>query len=336
MGQRLLQVAIVGAESPAGRDLYESLAESLLPMEAPRLLSAAGATEEAAWWDDEEEVRPLEPGSLRDVDLIFVLAPGADEAVRQATSRGAVAIAAPHTVAAPDAPMIFPGVNDEDLDDHEDARLFQLPTAAAAQIAAVLLPLEAKVRVEAVEVVALEAVAGAAGGLDELSTQTVDLLSGKEPSREAFPQRIAFNLIPQGAPGLGASTEREAEVAEEVGKLLGGGPASVSITTSWAPIFHGNTHFVTARTATALSAEAAREALQEEEGLKVLDDPEHPVAPMPMLAVGDEAVHVGRLRQDGGALRWISAADGLRFGVVAPMIALARELIDRGAVGKAG
>lgn len=336
MGQRLLQVAIVGAETLAGRDLYESLMEASLPMEAPRLLSVAPAASEEAWWDDGLEIQPLEAGSLRDVDLILLLASGADEAVREAVARGAVAIAATGTVTSQEAPLVFPGINDEDLDDLEDARLFRLPSAAAAQIAAVLLPLAAKVRVESVEVVALEAVAGQEGGLDELSMQTIDLLSGKEPHREVFPQRVAFNLISQGPASWDAATAREEAVAREVGELLGGGPASVSITTSWAPIFHGNTHYVTARTTPVLSAEAAREALQGEEALKVLDDPEHPVAPMPMLAVGDEAVHVGRLRLAEGTLRWISAADGLRFGVVSPMVSLAQELVTRGVVGRRG
>lgn len=334
MGQRLLQVAIVGAETLAGRDLYEGLTEASFPMEGPRLFSVNPDADAEAWWDDELALQPLEAESLQGVDLIFVLAPGAEEAVARATARGAVAIAAAGTAATAEAPLVFPGINDEDLEEHEDARLFLLPSAAASQIAAVLLPLEARARMEAVEVVALEAVAGAEGGLDELSMQTVDLLSGKEPEREVFPQRIAFNLIAQGEPAMGQPTAREEAIAKEVGRLLGGGPSTLTVTSAWVPIFHGNVHFLTARTAAPLAVEAAREAMREEEGLKVLDDPEHPVAPMPMLAVGDEAVHVGRFRAAGGALHWISAADGVRFGVVTPMIRLARMLWERGVVGR--
>ena len=46
MGQRMLRVAIVGADSLAGRDLLESLYDDSFPMEEPRLFTLG---EEVGW-----------------------------------------------------------------------------------------------------------------------------------------------------------------------------------------------------------------------------------------------------------------------------------------------
>ena len=92
----------------------------------------------------------------------------------------------------------------------------------------------------------------------------------------------------------------------------------------------GNTLFVSVQTERALDREGAMAALREAEGVEILDDPAHQVAPMPMLAVGDARVHVGRIRSLGDRLHFMSVADGLRFGVATPLRELARELLRRG------
>jgi len=331
MGQRMLRVAIVGADSLAGRDLLESLYDDSFPMEEPRLFSLGEEEETLSLEEEDLRVRPLEPGALKGQDLIFVL-PGARlEAaqVEEATAGGGIVLDA--SAERSEAPLVFPGLNDEKLDEHPDARHYALPTPLAAQLATVLLPLEAKVRVRSVEAVALLPAAGAGvDGIDELSRQTIDLLSGREPPRKVFGHRLAFNLVPLvGRMGEAGQTDEEVGTLEQAGRLLGRAIPGHLVAT-WVPLFHGSTLFVTVRTERPLDREAVRAAYKEEKGIAVLDDPEQQVVPMPMLAVGDARMHVGRFLPVGESLHLVSVADALRFGVAAPLVELARELFRRG------
>lgn len=331
MGQRMLKVAIVGAETLPGRDLLEGLLEDAFPMEEPELFTL-GEEEETAILDEEEvQVLPLERGGLADRDLVFLL-PGARppaERLDEALRGGGIVLDAAGD--AGDAPLIFPGQNDEDLDEHPEAHRFALPTPIASQLAAALLPIEARAGIRSVEAVALLPAAGAGlEGIDELSRQTIDLLSGREPARKVFGQRLAFNLVPLvGHLGEAGETDAESTALSELGRLLGR-EVPGHLVAAWAPLFHGNTLFVSVQTERALDREGAMAALREAEGVEILDDPAHQVAPMPMLAVGDARVHVGRIRSLGDRLHFMSVADGLRFGVATPLRELARELLRRG------
>lgn len=331
MGQRMLDVAVVGAETLAGRDLIEGLFEESFPMERPALFTTGDEVETAMLDDEEVQILPLDRGSLARRDIVFVL-PGARAdrgLVEEATRGGGIVLDAAGLF--PDAPLIFPGINDEELDEHEEAVIFSLPSPLASQLAAILLPLDARAKLRSVDAVALRPAAGeGVAGLDELSQQTIDLLSGREPVRNVFSQRLAFNLVPLvGKADDEGETDTEKAALDQLGRLLGRRPEG-HLVTSWVPLFHGTTVFLSVRTEMPLDRAAAKEALQAAEGVEVLDDPVQGVIPMPMLAVGDDRVHVGRIRRMGESLHLIGVADELRFGVAAPLLALARELLQRG------
>jgi len=334
MGQRMLDVAVVGAETLAGRDLVESLLEESFPMERPALFTVGDEVESATLDDEEVHIVPLELGSLAGRDLVFLL-PGAKpdrRILEEATRGGGIVLDAAGVL--PDAPMIFPGINDEDLDENEDALALSLPTPLASLLAAVLIPLDARARVKSVDVVALRAAAGAGThGLDELSQQTIDLLSGRDPERHVFEQRLAFNVVPMVGRFESGATDAEKLALDQLGRLLGRRPEA-HLVSAWAPLFHGATVFLSVRTELPLDREAARSVLREAEGVAVLDDPEQGVFPMPMLAVGDDRVHVGRFVPRGDVLHLVATADEVRFGIAAPLVALARELLDRGRLAR--
>lgn len=335
MGQRLLRVAIAGDVALMGRDLAAELSEQGFPMEEPTLV--APGTDAEIGPEEDFAVVPWESGGFASMDLVFLLpgVQGEEELVREAIQSGALVVDASGREPGPDVPLIFPGINEEDLEEHERAQVVALPSPAAAQLAAVLLPVDARAVLTSVQVVSLESAAAAGSpALAELSRQTVDLLSGREPEREVLPQRLAFNLIPMiGASGSDGTSTQERRTLVEVERLLGRTWESSSITSIWAPVFHGSTQVVTVETERPLGADGARELFSSEEGLKVLDDPALGVFPMPMLAVGDGAVHVGRIQGAGRGLRWVTVADALRFGLVEPMARLAWILLEKGRFG---
>ena len=335
MAARPLTVGILGPTTVVGRELVPVLHERGFPLAEVRLLGQGEEVGETVEHED-EALRVVELGrdALRGVDVLFV-PPNVEapaDLLAAAAKAGTLRIDASGRGAA-EAPLVFPGINDEELEELDVVRgaTIAVASASAAQLAAVLLPLEAKAGLSRVDVVSLEAVSGfGVPGMEELSMQTVSLLSGKEPERAIFPHRIAFNLVPQlGAFEASGETTRERRIGFELGKLLGRESLALSVTSAIAPIFYGTSQFVTVATDRPLAATAAREALSGAEGVKVLDTPGEGVYPMPTLAVGDEALHVGRVRETPAGLALLSVADNLRWGTVVPMVRIAELLADR-------
>ena len=334
MDARTLDVVILGPTTVAARDLVPALRESEVSIGRIRLLGdeeEIGETIEDG--DNVLRVEKLEPAAIAGAHVVFV-PPHVEvpRAIRDAAARaGAVVIDA--SGRAGDAPIVFPGINDEELEEIEAVKgaTLALASASAAQLAAVPLPIEAKAGLQRVDVVSLEAVSGfGIPGMEELSMQTVSLLNGREPDRNIFPHRIAFNVVPQiGSFEAGGETLRERRIARELATLLGRELPALSITCAVVPVFYGTSQFLTVATERPLPAAAAREAFAGAETAKVLDEPKEGIYPMPTLAVGDdEALHVGRIRETPAGLSLLSVADNLRWGTVVPMVRLVELLLE--------
>ena len=159
-------------------------------------------------------------------------------------------------------------------------------------------------------------------------------MNGREPEAgTAIPHRIAFNLVPQvGAFRPDGRSEEEARLVEETRKVLAAPGLGVAATAVRVPVFFGHAAAVNVATARPLSAADAREVLRKAPGLKVIDDPASSVYPMPMLAVNDEAVLVGRLRDDPSqphGLDLFLVSDDLRRGSATNLVRLAAAVAAR-------
>lgn len=335
MASRTYRVAIIGAGTAAGRELGAALVERSFPLGELKLFSAGkSAGSEIDVGEDELTIEALDGADLRGFDLAFI-APGQElpeGLIEKLLERGAAVIDGSGQERGDGSLLIFPGINEELLDEWDDARgkLLSLPSPAAAQLAAILLPLIAQDATAQAQVVCLEPVsaAGDLGGMEELSSQTVSLLSGKEPESEAFPHRIAFNVLPSvGGVGESGESSHERRISAEVRALLDRDSLSVGITSAVVPVFYGALQFLTLGGEAPLDPAAAKAALEGSD-VKIVDDPAAGVFPMPMLAVGDDALLVGRIRATGGGLALVSAADSLRWGTIHPMTELARLLIE--------
>ncbi len=153
-----------------------------------------------------------------------------------------------------------------------------------------------------------------------------------------WPARIAFNLIPQvGDFGPTGATDREWQIQRQLRAVLDLPDLPVSAHVVRVPTFYGQGLVVSAETDEPIDLEGALGLFRESPGL-LLHEGERDDARYPTLsdAVGSEATHIGRVREDStvpcGITFWI-AIDGLRKGttVNAAQIAecVARELRER-------
>ncbi len=320
MAHRPLKLALVGATGAAGGAILEALEGGDLPLEPVRLFaSARSAGTEVEFRGDDAKVEALAEGAFRGMDLaVFAVPPDvAREWAPRAWAQGCAAIDLSAAFRAdPEVPLVVPEVNGDALAGFRAKGIVAAPGAPATALALVLAPLGASAGLERISAVVLEPASGAGrAGVEQLEREASDLMNVREPEpATAIPHRLAFNVVPQvGAFGATGASESETGLAAELRRVLRIPELAVSATAFRVPVFHGTTVAATVVTRGELAPDAAREALRKAPGVKVLDAPAEGVYPMPMLAVIDESVFVGRVRGAGPrALDLVVAADNLR------------------------
>lgn len=336
---RPLALAILGATGAVGRAIVQGLEQGALPAASLRLLDRKGsAGEEVDLGGEALEVEEATPVAFRGVDLAFFAVPAAvarDWAPRARAEgcRAVVDVSAAFRGEA-DVPLVSAHVNPGALEGGAGRGLVACPGAAALLLATALDPLRRAAGLARVAAVALHAASGSGQpGVVELESEVRDLMNARdaEPPVES-PHRVAFNVVPQvGSFGPAGRTDEEQGTAQEVRRILGEPALRLSVASVRVPVFHGHTLLVSLATRRRLPVEEARQALRRGQGLKLLDAPAERVYPMPMLAVNDDAVLVGRVREDESqenGLELVVAGDNLR----APAwnaVAVARLLAER-------
>ena len=150
-----------------------------------------------------------------------------------------------------------------------------------------------------------------------------------------FPRAIPFNVIPQIDVFLeDGSTKEEWKMVVETRKILD--PAiEVTATCVRVPVFVGHAEAVNVEFEEPISAEEARAALREAEGVLVVDDPARSEYVTPMECVGEDGVFVSRIRKDPtvryGLSLWV-VADNLRKGAALNAVQIAEALVEDGLV----
>lgn len=338
MSSRPFSLALLGATGAAGRAVLEVLEDRDVPLTEVRLLATPrSAGQEIDFRGEPQKVRAVAEGAFRGCDVALLCA-GA-EASRTwapiARAEGALVVDdSPAFREEEGVPCVVPEVNPEALD--LAARgLVASPNSLAIALSLVLKPLHAAAGLTQVICDGYLSVSGAGHrGVEQLEREASDLMNGREPQPPTrIPHRIAFNLVPQvgeaGADGLAAE---EAEVARETSRLLGLPGLAVSATAVRVPVFYGHAAALHVGLARPLTAEAAREALRQAPAVKVIDQPGEAIYPMPMLAVNDDAVLVGRLRADPAlpnGLALFLSVDNLRKGGASNVVQLAELLAAR-------
>jgi aspartate-semialdehyde dehydrogenase len=337
MPGRPFSLALLGADGAAGRAVLEALEDLDVPLAELRLLSAEDAGPTVEVRGEERRLRQVAPGAFRGCDVAILC--GGPAAVGAwapvARAEGALVVAAAADLGeAPGVPLVVPEINPEALDG-STAGTVASPGSIAIGLALALRPLHAAAGLERVVAVTFQAVSGAGrAGEEQLQREAADLMNGRDPRPPApLPHRIAFNVVPQaGAAGPDGRAGDEARAGGELRTLLGLPALPVSVTAVRVPVFHGDAAAVHLGLARPLAPEAAREALRGAQAVKVLDLPEQGIYPMPMLAVNDDAVLVGRLRADAAlpnGLALFLAIDDQRKGGATNLVQLAEAMAAR-------
>lgn len=335
MTDRKLRLAVVGATGAVGRAVLEDLEERDVPVDVRLFGGGRSEIDLVEFRGDELEVEPLDERAFRGRDAAILAVPAAvaREQAPRAWAEGCLSVDLSGAFAADAAvPTVVAGVNDAAVAAASARGIVASPSAPAVSLALALAPIQRVAGLRSVVATVLFSASGSGRvGVRQLEREMVSLLNGEEPEPSDLSHRMGFNLVPQvGAFDESGTTGEENALGDGLRRVLGLPALPVTATAVRVPIFYGHGLVVNVRTERPFSAEAAREALRTAAGVKVVDAPAERVYPMPMLAVGDDAVLVGRIRNEpstSDGLAFLVVSDNLRRGAAGNAVRIAEEWV---------
>jgi len=336
-------VAIVGASGAVGEELLRVLEEVNFPINDILPLASANSVGievecQGKTYKIEELSETVFEG--RDIDIAFFSAGGSISMhyAKYAVQAGAVVIDnTSHFRMDPDVPLVVPEVNPEDIELWEDTGIIANPNCSTIQMVQLLKPLDDLYGIKRVDVSTYQAVSGAGKkGMEELVKQMQDFFAFKldETEIEAFSHQIALNVIPQiDKPMENGYTKEEMKMVNETNKIMHTDIA-VSATCVRVPVLrsHSESITVTFKEGVDVSLQEVREALENFENVKVIDDLEKGEYPMPITATDTDYTYVGRIRKDIFAeniLHMWGVADQVRVGAATNAVRIAQKWIEK-------
>jgi aspartate-semialdehyde dehydrogenase len=319
-------MAVVGATGAVGNEMVKVLEQREFPVASLRVLASArsiGKTIE--FRGDTLKVEELKEDSLKGEEIALFSAGGSVSRHFAPIAGKAGCVVVDNSSAwrmDPNVPLVVPEVN---------------PHAVAAycstiQMVVVLKPLHDAATIDRVVVSTYQSVSGTGmKAIHELEEQTRQLLSFQEVAPKVYPYQIAFNCFPHiGAFLENGYTEEEMKMVNETRKIMEAPEMKVTATTARVPVFYGHSEAVNIQTRRKLTAKEARVLLFKAPGVRVVDNPDERLYPMPIEAAGTDDTLVGRIREDlsveNGLDLWI-AADNIRKGAALNAVQIAEILI---------
>ncbi|MEW6623221.1 MAG: aspartate-semialdehyde dehydrogenase [Bacillota bacterium] len=327
-------IAIVGTGAVGGT-ILEVLEQRNFPIKNLKLLATKrSAGKKIKFKNEDIIIEETTNKSFKGVDIaLFAGGSASLEYARIAVANGTVVIDNGSAFRLDtDVPLVVPEVNPEDLHWHKG--LIANPNCSTIQMVVALKPIYDAVGIKRVIVSTYQAVSGAGQeAMDELISQTKDLLNGISLNPVSFPHPIAFNLIPHIDKFMENDyTREEMKMVNETRKIMHDDELKISATAVRVPVLRSHSEAITVETMKPIDTQSAKECFQSAKGIVVVDDIANNQYPMPIISSYTDEVYVGRIRKDlaftNGITFWV-VADQLRKGAATNAIQIAEILIQR-------
>ncbi len=335
-----MKVAVVGASGAVGQEFLKVLAERNFPLDELVLFgSERSAGTEYKFKGKTLVVKELKHNDdFKDIDIALTSA-GASiskEFAETITKYGTIMIDNSSAFRYDDdIPLVVPEVNPEDAL-VRPRNIIANPNCSTIQMVVALKPINDLSKIVRVHVATYQAASGAgAQGIAELENQVKEVVNGQKPTIKKFPYQLAMNVIPQIDVFLENDyTKEEMKMNWETKKIMHTN-AEVSATCIRIPVARAHSEAVWVETEDALDIETVKAAMENLEGLTVLDNPAEKQYPMPLFVSGKDDVYVGRIRKDVAnpkGLTFWCVGDQIKKGAALNAVQIAEWLIQKGEV----
>ena len=330
------RVAILGATGAVGTELISLLEERQFPVSKLLLLASPRSAGKTLQFRHQAiEVQPLSDRIFDDVDVVLASA-GASisrEWAPRAAAAGAVVIDNSSAFRMfSETPLLIPEVNPQAAAQHRG--IIANPNCTTILMAMAIWPLHQIQPIQRIVVSTYQSASGAgAQAMIEVKRQAQAILNGTKPETEAFPYPLAFNLFPHNSPlnDLGYCQE-EMKMVNETRKIFGVPDLPITATCIRVPVLRAHSESVNLDFKSPFSLAMARSVLSKSPGVRLVEDWQENYFPMPIDASGQDAVLVGRIRQDlsnpTGLELWLSG-DQIRKGAALNALQIAELLVTQ-------
>jgi aspartate-semialdehyde dehydrogenase len=327
-------IAIVGATGAVGQLIRSMLEEREFPYERITFLaSARSAGSTIEFKGEKHTVKELTPEAFEGIDLAIGSTPDAvaKDFVPWAVERNCVVVdESGYWRMDPKVPLVIPEVNPEAVQNHQG--IVASPNCSTTQMVVAMKPLYDASPIRRVVVSTYQATSGAGvGGQRDLINGSRASLDNKEHKYETFAHAIAFNLIPQiGSAKYAGYTSEEMKMVYETRKILGDDSIRICPTCVRVPVSNCHSESILVETERKITVDEARELFSSFPGIKVIDDLPNGKYPKPSDCDGDDAVFIGRIREDlscDNGLAFWCVSDNLRKGAATNAVQIAELLV---------
>jgi aspartate-semialdehyde dehydrogenase len=335
-----MNIAIVGATGNVGRKTLEVLEKKELSIDNLYLVASSKSVgKKISFKGKDHEVFDLENFDFAKVKIAFFAAGGkiSEKFAEKAAKHCLVIDNSSFYRMDPDVPLIVPQVNSNHLDQIKK-NIIANPNCSTAQLVIVLKPLHDLFVIKRIVVSTYQSVSG--GGkapMDELIEQTKLVLDDKEVKSKNFTKQIAFNAIPHiDVFSDDGYTKEELKMTYETKKILDN-KIDLTATCVRLPISVSHSESVNLQFEKPFSLEKIREALNNFDGCKVIDERVDGGYTTPLEAEGKDETFISRIREDktikNGLNLWI-VSDNLLRGAALNAVEIAETLIKNNFYGK--
>ena len=335
-----MNIAIVGATGNVGRKTLEVLERKNISFNNIFLLASSKSVGTKIFFKSKEyTVTNLENFDFSKAKIIFFAAGKkiSEKFVSKAAKSSLVIDNSSYYRMDPDVPLIVPQVNSNDLNKIKK-NIIANPNCSTAQLVIALKPLHDLFRIKRLVVSTYQSVSG--GGkapMDELLEQTKLILDNKKVSSKNFTKQIAFNIIPHiDVFSDDGYTKEEIKMTNETKKIL---DSKIDLTATCVriPVSVSHSESVNIQFEKPFTLKQVKEALDNFEGCKVVDERSDGGYSTPVDAEGRDETFISRIREDktikNGLNLWI-VSDNLLRGAALNSVEIAETLIKNNFYGR--
>ena len=330
-------IAIVGATGAVGVEFLHCLAQRNFPVGKLKLLASYRSAGKTLPFKGEPiVVEALTEDSFAGIDIALFSAGGETSKTYAPIAVKAGAVVVDNSSAFrmdANVPLVVPEVNAEAIATHQG--IIANPNCAAIISMTPLWPIHKHNRIKRVQLATYQAASGAgAAAMEELSESTRAFLVGQDYAPKVLPHPYAFNLFSHNTavdPVTGYNDE-ETKVMREARKIFNEPELRISATCIRVPVLRAHAVAVSFECERPITTEEARTLLASAPGVRLVDDRERNLFPMPRDASGQDDILVGRIRQDlsdpsGRTIALFAAGDQLLKGAALNAVQIAEHLV---------
>ena len=230
-------------------------------------------------------------------------------------------------------PLVIPEINAPALQKHQG--LIANPNCSTIIALMALAPLHRVARIRRFIASTYQAVSGTGrNAMQELADQVKAYAAGQPLKHSAYPHQIAFNVIPKIGglkPEIPGHTSEEIKMRNETRKIFEDKKIRVGATCVRVPVMNGHSEVLNIEFDRPMDPDEAHTILAKAPGVKVMDNMESDLYPMPIQVSGQDDVFVGRIRLDesvkNGLVLFV-CGDNIRKGAATNAVQIAEKLLE--------